>query len=79
MSGGHTPIMCEIIKLEGPLPDAHKAAVRLLGDPIIEIRLYNGQPSEEDQETIDSLRENGHIFQVVTFKGSDRAYLIASV
>jgi hypothetical protein len=71
--------MYEIIKIKGPLPDAHKAAIRLLGDPMIEIQLYDGQPSEDDQETIDNLRENGHIFQVVTFEGSDRAYLVASV
>lgn len=70
--------MCKIITIKGPLPNAHKKAIRLLGDPMIEIGLIDGQPSEDDQKLIASLKAKGHKFQVVTFEGSNRAYLVAS-
>ena len=75
---GHNSTMCEIIQLEGPLPDAHKKAIRLLGDPMIEMGIRDGELSDDDKKMVDRLHKAGHDFQIVTFEGSDRAYLVGS-
>lgn len=70
--------MCEIIKIDGPLPNAHKDAIRVIGDPQIEMKLHDGKLSEEDNDIIKNLRNAGHTFQVVTFNGSNKAFLVTS-
>ena len=71
--------MCEIITIDGSIPNSHDEAVKLLGDPIIEVPLDHGVLPKKYDNMIDRLLTAGHHFKVVTFDGLNKAYLVATL